>query len=159
MCVYGGVAGGASQVLVLAVGDVLMCAGVTVFLGQAEVDDVDQVALLAQSHQEIVRLHISVDEVLGVDVFNAADLKGGGESMRGSIDLDSNNILDTIGINPALCCDVSSLQSPLPLCVSSTLALTIWSASSRTVLRLNFREQKLNRSSRLGPNNSITITL
>lgn len=75
MCVYGGVAGRASQVLVLAVGDVLMCAGVTVFLGQAEVDDVDQVALLAQSHQEIVWLHISVDEVLGVNVLNATDLK------------------------------------------------------------------------------------
>lgn len=38
-------------------------------------------------------------------------------------------------------------------------ALTIWSASSRTVLRLNFLEQKLKRSSRLGPSSSITITL
>lgn len=36
---------------------------------------------------------------------------------------------------------------------------TIWSASNRTVLRLNFLEQKLKRSSRLGLNNSITITL
>ena len=155
MCVYGGVAGCASQVLVLAVGDVLMRAGVTVFLGQAEVDDVDQVALLAQSHQEIVWLHISVDEVLGVDVFNAADLRGGGEYER----VNQFGLLDTIEINPALCAGASSLQPPLPLCFSSSLALTIWSASSRTVFRLNFREQKLNRSSRLGPNNSITITL
>lgn len=37
--------------------------------------------------------------------------------------------------------------------------LTIWSARSRTVLRLNLREQKLKRSSRLGPKSSITITL
>ena len=50
MRVDGGVAGGAGQVLVLAVGDVLVCAGVAVLLGQAEVDDVDQVALLAQAH-------------------------------------------------------------------------------------------------------------
>lgn len=52
-----------------------MCAGVAVFLGQAEVDDVDQVALLAQPHQEVVWLHVSVDEILGVDVFDAADLE------------------------------------------------------------------------------------
>lgn len=38
-------------------------------------------------------------------------------------------------------------------------ALTIWSASSSTVLRLNLREQKLKRSSRLGPSSSMTITL
>lgn len=37
--------------------------------------------------------------------------------------------------------------------------LTNWSASSKTVLRLNFLEQKLKRSSRLGPRSSITITL
>lgn len=76
MCVYGGIAGSASQVLVLAVGDVLVCAGIAVFLGQAEVDDVDQVAFLTQPHQKVVWLYVSVDEVLGVDVFNTADLEG-----------------------------------------------------------------------------------
>lgn len=75
MSVYGGIAGRASQILVLAIGDVLMCAGVTVFLGQAKVNDVNQVALLPQTHQEIVWLHISVNKVLGVNVFNAADLE------------------------------------------------------------------------------------
>lgn len=75
MGIYGGVASCAGQVLVLAIGDVLVCAGIAVFLGQAEVDDVDQVALLAQPHQEVVWLHISVNEVLGVDVFNTADLE------------------------------------------------------------------------------------
>lgn len=52
-----------------------MCACVTIFLGQAKVNDVDQVSFLAQSHQEIVRLHVSVDEVLGVDVLDTTDLK------------------------------------------------------------------------------------
>jgi hypothetical protein len=37
--------------------------------------------------------------------------------------------------------------------------LTSWSASMRTVLRLNFLLQKLNKSSRDGPSRSITITL
>ena len=75
VCVDGGVAGSARQVLVLAVGDVLVCAGVPILLGQSKVDDVDQVALLAQTHQEVVWLHISVDEVLGVDVLDAAYLE------------------------------------------------------------------------------------
>lgn len=76
MCVNGGVAGGACQVLVLAVGDVLVRACVTIFLGQAKVDDVDEISLLAQAHQEVVWLYVSVDEVLGVDVLNSADLEG-----------------------------------------------------------------------------------
>lgn len=50
MCVDGGVAGCASQVLVLPVRDVLVCAGVAVLFGQAKVDDVHQVALLAKPH-------------------------------------------------------------------------------------------------------------
>ena len=80
VCVDGGVAGGAGQVLVLAVRDVLVRSGVAVLLGEAEVDDVHQVALLTETHQEVVGLHVSVDEVLGVDVFNPADLeKKGGE--------------------------------------------------------------------------------
>lgn len=37
--------------------------------------------------------------------------------------------------------------------------LTIWSASISTVLTENLRLQKLNRSSRLGPSRSMTITL
>lgn len=52
-----------------------MCASVTVFLGQAKVDDVDEVALFAQAHEKVVWLHVSVDEVLGVDVFDATDLR------------------------------------------------------------------------------------
>ena len=52
-----------------------MGAGVAVLLGQAEVDDVDQVALLPQTHEEVVRLHVSVDEVLGVDVLDPTDLR------------------------------------------------------------------------------------
>ena len=41
----------------------------------------------------------------------------------------------------------------------NSIRLMSWSASRRTVLRLSFLLQKLKRSSRLGPNSSITITL
>lgn len=75
MSVDGGVASRAREVFVLPVGDVLVRSGVAVLLGQAEVDDVDQVALFAQTHQKVVRLHVSVDEVLGVDVLNSTDLE------------------------------------------------------------------------------------
>ena len=82
--VDGGVAGSASQVLVFPVGDVLVGAGVPVLLGQAEVNDVHQVALLPQPHEEVVGLDVPVDEVLGVDVLNAADLGEGRASHSAS---------------------------------------------------------------------------
>ena len=84
MGIDGGVAGSASQVLVFPVGDVLVGAGVPVLLGQAKVNDVHQVALLPQPHEEVVRLDVPVDEVLGVDVLNAADLGEGRASHSAS---------------------------------------------------------------------------
>lgn len=50
MCVDGGIARCASQILVLSVWDVLVCAGITVLLSQAKVYDVNQVTLLAEPH-------------------------------------------------------------------------------------------------------------
>lgn len=73
--VDGGVAGSASQILVFPVGDMLVGSGIAVFLRQAKVNDVDQVAFLPQAHEEVVGFHVPVDEVLGVDVLNAADLR------------------------------------------------------------------------------------
>lgn len=75
MCVDGGVAGRAGQVLVLSVRYVLVCPSVSVLLGQAEVDDVNKIAFLPQAHEEVIGLHVSVDKVLRVDVLNTADLK------------------------------------------------------------------------------------
>jgi hypothetical protein len=72
-----GIAGSAGQVLVFPVGNMLVCAGIAVLLGQAEVNDVHQVAFLPQAHEEVVGLHIPVDEVLGVYVLDAADLREG----------------------------------------------------------------------------------
>lgn len=73
--VDGGIAGSARQVLVLTVGDVLVRAGVSVLLGQTEVNDVNKIAFLPQTHKEVIRFHIPVDEVFGVDVLYSADLR------------------------------------------------------------------------------------
>jgi hypothetical protein len=61
------------QVLVLSVRDVQVGLGVSVLLGQSKVDHVDLVASLANAHEEVVRLDISVDEVSGVDVLDSRD--------------------------------------------------------------------------------------
>merc|ERR1712216_41660 len=55
---------GASQVLVLPIRYMLVGLGVAVLLRQAEVDDVDLVGLLAETHEEIVGLDVSVNEAL-----------------------------------------------------------------------------------------------
>lgn len=83
MCVDRCVACCARQVLVLPVRDVLVCAGITVLFSQAKVYDVNQVSLLAKPHQEVVRLHIPMDEILGVDVLNTTNLKRMCDTKRG----------------------------------------------------------------------------
>ena len=70
-----GVPGGSCEVLVFPVGDVLVGARVPELLGQPEVYHIHEVALLAETHQEVVWLHVAVDEVLPVNELNAADLK------------------------------------------------------------------------------------
>jgi hypothetical protein len=71
--VDGSVTSGTSQVLVLSVRDVEMGLGITVLLGETEIDNVDLVATLADAHEEVVRLDITVDEGLGMDVLDAGD--------------------------------------------------------------------------------------
>lgn len=56
------VSGCACQVLVLSVWNVEVGLGVSVLLSQAEIDDIDLVASLANTHQEIVWLDVSVNE-------------------------------------------------------------------------------------------------
>lgn len=51
----------------------LTCPGVPEFLGQTEIDEEQFVAVPADTHQEVIRLNISVDERLAVDVFDSAD--------------------------------------------------------------------------------------
>lgn len=61
------------QVLVLAVRDVQVCLGVTVFLRQTEINDIDLIATFPDTHQEVIRFDIAVDEGLGMDILDSAD--------------------------------------------------------------------------------------
>ena len=72
--VDGGITSSSGQVLVLPIRDVEVGLGVTVFLGQSEIDDIDLVATLSNPHQKVVRFDIAVDEVAGVNVLNTGDL-------------------------------------------------------------------------------------
>jgi hypothetical protein len=71
--VDGSVTGSASQVLVLSVRDVEVSLRVTVLLGQTEINNIDLVSTLADAHEEVVGLDITVDEGLGVDVLDTGD--------------------------------------------------------------------------------------
>lgn len=71
--VDGSVTGSTGKVLVLSVRDVEVGLGVAVLLGQTKVNNVDLVTALANTHKEVIRLDITVDEGLGVDVLDAGD--------------------------------------------------------------------------------------
>lgn len=75
MRVEGGVPRGTRQVFVLSVRYVYVRPLVDVALGQAEVDDVDEVALLAEAHEEVVGFDVPVDQVPGVGVLDPGDLR------------------------------------------------------------------------------------
>lgn len=61
------------QVLVLPIRNVQVRLGITVFLGETEVNHVDLVAALADTHEEIVGLDVAVDKVARVNVFDTRD--------------------------------------------------------------------------------------
>ena len=60
--VNGGISSSTSQVLVLTVWDMEMSLRVAVLLSQTEVNDVYLITALADTHEEIVRLDVTVDE-------------------------------------------------------------------------------------------------
>jgi hypothetical protein len=74
MCVDRGVTSGTGQVLVLSVRNVQVSLGVPVLLRQSEIDHVDLVASLADTHQKVVRLDVPVDKVSRVNVFDPRNL-------------------------------------------------------------------------------------
>lgn len=67
------IAGSSSQVLVLTVWDMKVGLGVTVLLGQTKINHIDLVSTLANAHQKIVRLDVTVNERLGMDIFDTGD--------------------------------------------------------------------------------------
>ena len=67
------IASSAGEILILAVRDMEVRLRVTVLLGEAKVNHIDLVATLPNAHQEVVRLDVTMDEGLGVDVLDARD--------------------------------------------------------------------------------------
>ncbi len=61
------------QILVLTVRNVEVRFWVTVFLGETKIDDIDLISTLPDAHQEIIRLDVTVNEGLCVNVFNPGD--------------------------------------------------------------------------------------
>ena len=82
MGVNAGITSGTRQVLILSVGDVEMRLGVAIFLGKTEVDDIHLIATLADTHEKIVGLDVTMDERLGVDVLDAGNELVGQEQDR-----------------------------------------------------------------------------
>lgn len=63
----------AREILVLPVGNVQMRLRVTVLLGETKVDNVDLVAPLPNTHEEVVGLDVAVNEVSGMNVLDTGD--------------------------------------------------------------------------------------
>lgn len=74
MRVQTGVAGGARQGLVVFEGDVAAGFWVFVALGEAEVDDIDDVLVFARANEEIIGFDISVEEAILVHEFYSLEL-------------------------------------------------------------------------------------
>ena len=71
MCVDTGITSRAGQVFVLPVRDMEVGLRIPIFLCKAKINDVHLISTLANSHQKVVGLDITVDERLGVNVFDA----------------------------------------------------------------------------------------
>ena len=82
----GGISSGTGQVLAIFIGDVLTGA-ILVALGKTEVDNIDLVtSRLSSANQEVVRLHITMDNSLGVDLLEMVHELDGDE--EDSLDIE-----------------------------------------------------------------------
>ena len=72
-----GVTCGTRQILVLPVRNMKVGLWVTELLCQTEIDDVDLVSAFADTHEEVVRLDVTMDEVARMYIFHTRDLEIG----------------------------------------------------------------------------------
>lgn len=116
MSVDTGITSSTSQVLVLTVGDVEVSLGVTVFLSQTKINNIDLVTTLSNTHEEVVGLDITVDEGFGVDVFDTRNELIGKKQhslqrelavaevekilQTGSKEVDDHSVVVTLGTEP-----------------------------------------------------------
>ncbi len=71
MSVDAGIACSTSQIFVLAIGDVEMRFGVAVLFGETEVNHIDLITAFPNAHQEVVRLNVTMNEGLCVNVLDS----------------------------------------------------------------------------------------
>ena len=73
MSIDASVASRACKRFVVFVWDVLACFWVAISLGEAEIDNVNNVLLFAMTDEEVIRFHISVNEVIIVQELESLD--------------------------------------------------------------------------------------
>lgn len=66
MSIDRGISGCSCKILVFFVRNMLMRFGITILFAESEVDEMSNMALFSQSHQEVLRLNVTVDVVLRV---------------------------------------------------------------------------------------------
>ena len=74
MCINTSISCRSSEIFVFPVWYMLMGPSISVLLCQTKVNDVDKISFLAEAHQEIVWLHITMNEILAVHIFYSAYL-------------------------------------------------------------------------------------
>lgn len=62
MCIDASVTWGAGEILVLSIGYMYIRSWVAVSFGQTEINHVDLITTFSNTHQEVIRFDISVDE-------------------------------------------------------------------------------------------------
>jgi len=66
---------GTGQIFVFSVWNVEVCFWVAIFFCKPEINHVNLIATLANTHEKVIRFDIPVDERLGVDIFDTRDLE------------------------------------------------------------------------------------
>lgn len=87
MCVDAHISSSTGQTLVFSVWDVFLGLWVYVFFCQAKVYDVDGVLPFGarSAHQEVLRLHVSIDQASGMDKLHTGYLRGKKCKARNSV--------------------------------------------------------------------------
>jgi hypothetical protein len=139
MSVDGGITSSTGQVLVLPIRDMEVGLRVTVFLGQSEIDNIDLVTPLADAHEEVVGLDITVNEGLGMNVLDARDELISEEEnglqgelsvaevekilQAGAEEIENHSIVVALGPEPADKWDTDASREGL---VDTSLILELW---------------------------------
>jgi hypothetical protein len=74
VCVYACITCRSRQILILSVRDMKVGLGIAILLGKTKVDGIDLITTFSNTHQEVVRLDVTMNEIFRMDIFNAGYL-------------------------------------------------------------------------------------